>query len=68
MYVDGWGEETEFDMVIGDSGNIDMTKICGCVDADTLDTCEEKCPRYYWCNNIALANDLLVAYESIEGE
>ena len=64
MYIDGWGEETDFDMVIDGGGNIDMTKICGCVDADTMNSCEEKCPRYYSCDNIGLASDLLAAYEA----
>lgn len=58
----------EFEYIIDDEKDIDMTKICGCPYACTLDECEEKCKKYFDCQYVAIANDILVAYEKCKGE
>lgn len=52
----------DYSMVIDNGTNIDMTKICGCSKAQTLDTCE-KCFRYFFCDDVATANGILEEYE-----
>lgn len=56
------------DTVIGTKRGLDvlMNKICGCEKCTkgwTLSDCEEKCDRYYSCDNVAIANDILVQHE-----
>lgn len=46
-----------------DIPDVDMRQICGCAGATTLSECENTCPRYHDCHNVALANDILVDYE-----
>lgn len=58
----------EFEYIIDDGKDIDMTKICGCPYARTLDKCEQECKKYYDCQYVAIANDILVAYEKCKGE
>lgn len=58
----------EFEYVIDDGKDIDMAKICGCPYARTLDECEKDCKKYFDCHNVAIANDILVAYEKCKGE
>lgn len=41
--------------------DIDMSEICSC--QCTLDWCEKHCERYYSCDNVAIANDILVERE-----
>ena len=53
----------DFTMVLEQGRDLDMTKICGCSDADKMSDCEATCGNYYDCCNIALANDILVEYE-----
>lgn len=50
--------------IIINGNDIDMSKICGCVGAKTLSDCEA-CGKYYHCNNVAIANDVL-AMEDIK--
>jgi hypothetical protein len=40
--------------------DVDMSKICSC-SATSMDYCEENCGRYYWCNSILEAEDMLKA-------
>ena len=47
----------------GDSIDIDISKISSC-PCLSMDTCEKICSRYYGCQTIAYANDLLVEYEN----
>lgn len=54
--------------VLENGKNIDMRKICGCSCAETLDDCEKKCKKYYDCHDMALANDILLAYEKDKDE
>lgn len=56
----------EFEYVFDDGKDIDMTKICGCPYARTLDECEKNCMKYFDCQNVAIANDILVAYENMK--
>lgn len=57
--------EQEQDAVISKDGNldIDISKISSC-SRTSMDDCKENCPRYYSCNTIAYANDILVKYEA----
>jgi hypothetical protein len=56
-------------IVNDDKGDPDvlMSVICGCERANlpgwTLSECEKHCGRYYNCDNVALANDILSDYE-----
>lgn len=54
-----------FSDVIDDGKNIKMKNLGCCVEDEnwTLSDCEEKCPRYYGCYTVALANDILRDYE-----
>lgn len=54
----------KFDAVLNDGldVDVDMSKICGCTNK-TMNWCEENCKKYYSCDNIAIANDLLKEYE-----
>lgn len=58
---------TDFSMVIDYGRDIDMKQICGCVSnldgIITMDWCEKNCSKYYRCDNIALADDILKVYE-----
>lgn len=51
--------------ILDDGRNIKMQNMTGCdIGEDwTLDDCEAKCPRYYGCYAVALANDVLKEYE-----
>lgn len=55
----------EFECVIDDGQDIDMTKICGCPYTNNLNDCE-KCKKYYDCHNVAIANDILLIYENMK--
>lgn len=59
-------DECIFDAVLDNGRNIDMTKVCGCENTETLDDCENKCRRYYDCHNVTLANDILKLYEDLK--
>lgn len=50
----------------GNTINIDISKISSC-PCTSMDTCEKICSRYYSCQTIAYANDLLVEYEESKG-
>lgn len=51
--------------IINDNGklDVDISKISSCASA-SMSTCEKVCSRYYSCQTIAFANDLLVEYEN----
>lgn len=44
--------------------DVDMSEICSC--NCTLSWCEKYCGRYYRCNNVAMANDMLRDREESE--
>lgn len=44
------------------SGDVDVSKISDCSCHSTAE-CERKCDKYYHCNTIAMANDILKEYE-----
>lgn len=48
--------------VIDNGRDIDMTRISGC-GSPNLDWCEAHCTKYYDCETVAYANDILVACE-----
>lgn len=54
-----------FKDVLNNGKNIKMKNIAGCTEDEswTLDDCETKCPKYYGCYSVALANDILKEYE-----
>lgn len=57
-----------FEAVVMSKSNgldVSMHKICG-YKTDSLNTCEQKCAKYYSCDNVAYANDILTAYENKE--
>ena len=46
--------------------DIHMCSICGCEKCTKgwyLSDCEERCDEYYICDNVAMANDIIVNYE-----
>lgn len=54
-----------FDDVIDGGKNIKMKNMTGCGVSEnwTIDDCETKCPKYYGCYAVSLANDVLKKYE-----
>lgn len=46
---------------VNDKGvpDVNMSKICSC-SRNSMDDCKEDCERYYSCDLIAMANDMLV--------
>lgn len=52
-------------IVIKNGTDIDISKISSC-SYRSMSECEEKCERYYSCDTIAVANDLLVEYEKVQ--
>ncbi len=51
--------------VIENGRNIKMHNMTGCGIGEgwTLDDCEGRCPKYYSCYAVALANDVLKEFE-----
>lgn len=49
---------SEDDAIIDDGKDVDISKISSC-EYHSMNDCENKCPKYYSCNTIALANDIL---------
>ena len=51
--------------VIDNGRNIKMQNITGCDIGRgwTLNDCENRCSKYYGCDAVALANDVLKEYE-----
>lgn len=56
----------KFDGVLQSGKDFDMSKICSC--NKTMNQCERDCGKYYSCENIAMANDILVEYEETQSE
>lgn len=50
----------KFDGVLSNGTDFDMSKICSC--NKKISECE-KCIRYYRCENVAMADDILKEYE-----
>ena len=59
------GKTEDFSMILNNGQDLDMSKICGCT-TQTLSECENNCSKYYSCNNVAIANDILMKYEQTE--
>lgn len=57
-----------FNDVLDGGNNIRMRNLTGCDIGvnQTLDDCDETCPQYHSCYAVALANDVLVAYEKLK--
>lgn len=55
--------KNDYSAILNNGKNIDMTVICGCIDAKTLNDCEANCSKYSSCDNVAIANDILRDYE-----
>lgn len=55
----------QFEAVLNNGTDVDMSNICGCT-SNTMSWCEANCKKYYDCHNIALANDILKKYEETE--
>lgn len=55
------------EIIMTDKGqDILMSSICGCEKCAqnwTLSDCESHCGRYFICNNVAIANDILAKHE-----
>lgn len=50
-------------MYVIDEGK-DVCFHCGMIEGyTTLTACENMCPRYYYCDTVAMANDVLVEVE-----
>lgn len=43
--------------------DVDISKISSC-PYHSMDDCEKYCDKYYRCDTIAYANDLLIEYEN----
>lgn len=56
----------KFDGVLNNGKDFYMSKICSC--NKTMNQCERACGKYYSCENIAMANDILVEYEESQAE
>ena len=50
-----------FDGLLNDGQDFDVFRISSC--ESTLDKCEKECPRYYSCDTVAMAEDILRDYE-----
>lgn len=57
---------SKFNGVLQNGKDFDMSKICSC--NKTMDQCEHTCGKYYDCENIAAANDILVKYEESQAK
>lgn len=59
--------KAEYDAIRNDGADIDISKISSCFST-SVEECETNCPNYYGCQTIAMANDILAAYENGELE
>lgn len=50
-----------FDGVLNNRTDFDMSKICSC--NKKISECEKQCARYYRCDSVAMADDILKEYE-----
>ena len=62
--VTGSFRESDLGAVFGTDGaeDVDVSRISSC-ESSSLTWCERCCDRYYSCDTVALANDMLVCYE-----
>lgn len=51
----------KYDGILNDGQDYDVSRISNC--NSTLDKCEKGCPRYYSCDTVAMAEDILKEYE-----
>lgn len=56
-------QSKDFSMVLDNGMDLDIGAICGCTQ-QRMSECEKKCHAAYGCNNIAIANTILSAYEN----
>lgn len=49
------------DGVLNNGRDFDMSKVCSC--NKKISECEKQCTRYYRCDNVAMADDILKEYE-----
>lgn len=59
----GTEDLTQFTKDFGDGMECDLSTFCGCEGAQEgkrASWCEEHCAHYYECQNIALADDIMV--------
>ena len=59
--------KAEYDAIRNDGADIDISKISSCFST-SVEECETNCPNYHGCQTIAMANDILAAYENGELE
>lgn len=59
--------KAEYDAIRNDGADIDISKISSCFST-SMEECEMNCPKYHGCQTIAMANDILAAYENGELE
>ena len=59
--------KAEYDAIRNDGADIDISKISSCFST-SVEECETNCPNYYGCQTIAMANNILAAYENGELE
>ena len=56
-------DKVRFAGVLQEGQDFQMSEICSC---DTkLSICENVCQKYYDCNNVAIANDILAEYDDV---
>lgn len=51
----------KYDGILNDGQDYDVSRISSC--DSTLNECEKGCPRYYSCDTVAMAEDILKEYE-----
>ena len=58
------GNITSFEGGLNNGMEFDLSKISSC--ERTLTSCEQECSKYYSCDMVALANDILLQFEQDE--
>lgn len=60
--------KAEYEAIRNNGADIDISKISSC-SSPSIEACEQTCRNYYCsCQTIAMANDILAAYENGELE
>ena len=57
--------KAEYDAIRDNGADIDISKISSCFST-SMEDCEMNCLKYHDCQTIAMANDILTAYENRE--